>query len=203
MLRLKNLRNKFQKRTLRVLYGQTQAYPYATELYSALRDANGAIAPPTTSTTDPFTYTADTFTLNNSIVPGTVMVLAEPGSGESVAVADGADTAAQRHFGLLANFLGGDFDEIGDENEVGVWKGVGSVYEVLAPAFDDSDLANCIATTGAAGRPIELTAGTDGRLTADPDGNANGLNDLGTNRQVVAELIERVDANRIIIELKV
>lgn len=194
MLRLKYLRNKYQKRTLRVLYGQTQATPYAGVLDPTLRDSDGSFRKPlSTDTTGggyPLTRSADAFTLQNGLVPGTVVVKTD---GDAFAVANGADSASILPFGLLANFVGGDLDELGDEDYVGVWRGHDSVYEVLAPAFDDTGLAAAYAAA-TAGDPVKLYAGTDGRLIylSSP-----------SNRVVVAHLIERVSASRIVIDLKV
>jgi hypothetical protein len=113
---------------------------------------------------------------------------------ETVGVATGIDVA-ERPFGLLANFVGGDLDEgfSGDslQNSVGVWRGPDSVFEILAPAFDDTGLASAV-SGATAGTDVLLYAGTDGRLKyiASP-----------SNRQAVARLIERVDSGRIIVDL--
>src|SRR3954462_12453068 len=135
MLRLKNLSNKYQKRLIRPLYANTQATPYAATLDSTFRAADGTLQLPQSGASTPFTgpRTAAAFTLNSSLVPATVMVRT---SGDAVGVADGTNTA-QQPFGLLANFIGGDFDEgfSGDslQNEVGVWRGPDAVFEILAP----------------------------------------------------------------------
>jgi hypothetical protein len=112
--------------------------------------------------------------------------------GEQVAVATGADSAAIKPFGLLANFVGGDLDDLGDEDYVGVWRGRESVFEILAPGFDDTGLSAAYAAA-TPGDPVKLYAGADGRLKyfSSP-----------SNRVVVAELIERVSASRIVIDLK-
>lgn len=194
MLRLKNLSNKFQKRLVRPLYAQTQATPYAATLDSTLRNADGSFRLPlSTDTTGggyPLTRTADAYSLKNGLVPGTVMV--KSAEGEQVAVGD--DVAGLKPFGLLANFVGGDLDDLGDEDYVGVWRGRESVYEILAPAFNDTGLAAAYAAA-TAGAPVELFIGPDGRLCeAGQKSNSN---------VVVAELIERVSASRIVIDLKV
>jgi hypothetical protein len=105
-------------------------------------------------------------------------------------------------FGLLANFVGGNLDELGDENNVGVWYGKDSVYEVLAPAFNDTGLAAAYASA-TAGQPVYLYAGPDGRLaeagqvTGEQAPTAVGTGDA------VAELIERSSASKIKIKLLV
>lgn len=178
MLRIRNLKNVYQKRLIRPLYAQTQATPYAAVLDDTLRDP----------VTKDFTFTAGSFKFKNGLVPGTVMAA----RGDKVVVATGAN-AALVPFGLLANFVGGDLDDIGDENYVGVWRGPDSVYEILAPGFDDTGLSAAW-DASTPGLPVFLYAGTDGRLSTQ-----------GTpgSRVVVAHLIERPNANRIVVDLKV
>jgi hypothetical protein len=193
MQRLTKLSNKWQKRTLRVLYGQTQAYPYGATLDPSLRNSDKSFRKPlSTDSTGggfPLTRSADAYTLKNGLVPGTVVV---KGAGEGIVVANGAN-AAVKPFGLLANFVGGELDDTADENSVGVWRGIDSVYEVLAPAFDDTGLATAY-TSATAGNPVKLYAQADGRL---------GATSPGGSALVVAELVERVSQARIVIDLKV
>ena len=193
MLRLKNLANKYQKRTCRPLYANTQATPYAASLATTFRASDGSLQLPQSGDTTPLgTRTAAAYTSKNSLLPGTVMVRVV--GTETVGVATGIDVA-ERPFGLLANFVGGDLDEgfSGDslQNSVGVWRGPDSVFEILAPAFDDTGLASAV-SGATAGTDVLLYAGTDGRLKyiASP-----------SNRQAVARLIERVDSGRIIVDL--
>ena len=193
MLRLKNLANKYQKRTCRPLYANTQATPYAAQLSDSYR-SSGAIALP-----------AAAYKLQNGLVPG--MVVTRLKGTEQVAVSTSATDATEYPFGLLANFVGGDLDEgfSGDslQNSVGVWRGPDSVFEILAPAFDDSgagttngqSLTALIATAGV-GTELLLYGGADGRLVSITSGN------VGT-RVPVARLIERTSASRIIVDLKV
>jgi hypothetical protein len=190
MLRIRYLTNKFQKRLIRPLYAQTQATPYAAYLDPSLRNSDGSFRKPlSTDATGggfPLTRSADAFSLKNGLVPGTVMV---KGAAEGVVVANGAASANVKPFGLLANYVGGDLDDLGDENFVGVWRGPDAVFELLAPAFDDTGLADSSAT---AGNPVKLYAQADGRLGATQPAGA----------VAVAELIERVSASRIVIDLK-
>jgi hypothetical protein len=107
-------------------------------------------------------------------------------------------------FGLLANFVGGNLDELGDENNVGVWYGKDSVYEVLAPAFNDTGLAAAYGSA-TAGQPVYLFAGIDGRLGVEAQsggGNVQEPTAVGTG-DAVAELIERSSASKIKIKLLV
>lgn len=189
MLRITNLSNVFQKRTLRVKYGHTQATPYAGSLDPSLRNSDGSFRKPLAADTLPLARSADAFTLKNGLVPGMVMVKA---AGEGFVVANGA-AAAVRPFGLLANFVGGELDDLKDNNEIGVWIGPDSTYEVLAPAFDDTGLAAAY-SAATPGVPVLLYAGVDGRLVsvASPG-----------SRIPVAELIERPSASKINIKLLV
>jgi hypothetical protein len=107
-------------------------------------------------------------------------------------VANGAASANVKPFGLLANFVGGELDDLGDEDYVGVWRGPDSVFELLAPAFDDTGLAAAY-SAATAGNPVRLYAQADGRLGATQPAGAT----------LVAELVERVSASRIVIDLKV
>lgn len=183
MLRIGNLRNKYQKRLIRPLYAQTQATPYAATLDPSLRD----------DTTGDFTFTGASFLYKNGLVPGTVVVQ----KGEQVIVATGSNPGAAGAgpyaFGLLANFVGGELNDLGDENYVGVWRGPDAVFEILAPGFDDTGLSAAW-DASTAGLPVPLYAGVDGRLV---------YNASPGNRQVVAQLIERPSANRIVVDLKV
>lgn len=188
MLRITNLSNAMQKRTLRVLHGQTQATPYAGTLHPALRNTDGSFRAPVTADTTPVDYTANTFTFQGGLVPGTVMIKA---GGESFMPARGGANA-DRAFGLLANFVGGTLDDLKDSNEIAVWYGPGSVYEILYPAFDDTGLAAAYAGA-AAGQPILLYAQANGLL---------GSTNPGT-QPAVAELIERRSAAVIQIKLLV
>jgi len=191
MLRLKNLSNKYQKRTCRPVYAQTQATPYAANLASTFRDATTGQIVLLTSSVDA-TRGADAYrsTGTNSYLPGTVVT--KLGDSEDVTIAYGNTT--ERPFGLLANFVGGDFDEgfSGDrlQNEVGVWRGPDSVFEILAPAYNTN-----VASAGAkVGTP--LYAGTDGRLTITVPTTG------GTTPVVVAYLVKK-ETNRILVDLAI
>ena len=193
MLRIRYLSNKFQKRLIRPLYAQTQATPYAAYLDPSLRNTDNSFRKPlSTDSTGggfPLTRSADAYTLKNGLVPGTVMV---KGAAEGVVVANGAASANVNPFGLLANYVGGDLDDLGDENYVGVWRGPDAVFELLAPAFDDTGLASAY-SSATAGNPVKLYSQADGRLGATQPSNA----------VAVAWLIERVSASRIVIDLKI
>lgn len=187
MLRPTKLANKNQKRLIRPLYAQTQAYPYAAVLDSSLYDTDNVFVKPLSGTGTP-TRTADAFTYKNGLVPGTVMV---KGAGDGVLVTAGLD-AVNQTFGLLANFVGGELDDLQGELFVGVWRGIDSVFEILAPGYNDTGLQAAYAAA-TAGVPVPLYAGTDGRLSAT----------AGSNRLVVANLIERPSASRIVVDLRV
>lgn len=164
MLRIRNLSNQYQKRTIRPVYGQTQATPYAAVLDPALRDNDGSFVAPTTDDTNVngLTYAGGApFTYQGGFIPGTVVTKSE---GESILPHNGV--TGVRPWGLLANFVGGTIDDLGDENYVGVWYGKDSVYEILAPAFNDDGLSVAY-DAATAGNPVPLYAGLDSRLTSD------------------------------------
>jgi hypothetical protein len=116
--------------------------------------------------------------------------------GEQVEVAT-ADT--QRAFGLFANFVGGELDELGDRTEVGVWRGAGSVFEVLAPVFVDTGMAAAAAAEdGAGANEVYLSANTDGRLELDGDADP-----YTTAHRAAARLVRRLSDKAIIVELLV
>lgn len=191
MLRVKNLSNKYQKRLIRPEYAQTQATPYAVTLDDTFRNSDGSInLPANNDVVENFAArTADAHTTKGSLTSGLVAVRTV---GEKITIATGAD-AVEQPFGLLANFVGGDLDDIGDENQVGVWRGPDSTYTLLAPAFDDTGLAAAFEAADS-GNPVKLYAGADGRLKyiASPG-----------SRVAVARLIDRPSASRIVVDLLV
>jgi hypothetical protein len=189
MLQVRNLSNSLQKRLIRPLYAHTQATPYAATLDASLRNTDGSFRKPLAADTTPIARSADAYTLQDGLVPGTVLL---KGAGEGAVVAPGGNTALVV-FGLLANYVGGTLDDIKDENNIGVWRGPDAVFELLAPAFDDTGLAAAYAAA-TPGVPVPLYAGTDGRLVyvASPG-----------NRVKVADLISRDSAAKIVIDLKV
>ena len=197
MLRVKNLSNKYQKRLIRPEYAQTQATPYAVTLDDSFRDSDGSLLLPLSGDNDGVqngvdgfaTRTAAAHTTKGSLTSGLVAVRTV---GEKITIATGADVAEQP-FGLLANFVGGDLDDVGDENQVGVWRGPDSTYTLLAPAFDDDGLAAAFDAADA-GIPVLLHAKPDGRL---------GYLDTPGSRVPVARLIGRPSASRIVVDLLV
>lgn len=181
-----------QKRLLRPSYAQTQATPYASYLDPSLRNSYGTVVPPVTSgVAGGITYTANTFTYEGSIVPSTVMARVQ--GTENVVPHNGATTV--QPWGLLDQWVGGTFDNIGQLSEVSVWMGPDSTYELLAPAWNDTGLA--AALTDAAGADVLLYAGADGRLSlsvAEGGTAANGS-------VAVARVIQRWSAAHITIQL--
>jgi len=189
MLRIRNLSNQYVKRHLRPLYAHTQATAYACTLDASLRNVDGSFRAPLSTDTLPIARSANAYTYQGGLLPGTVMLKA---AGEGVVVHPGGNTAL-RPFGLLAQFVGGTIDDLQDNNEVACWQGVNSVWELLAPAFDDTGLAAAYAAA-TPGSPVRLFAGTDGRLTA---------TNPGSNAPVVAYLVERTSAAKITIQLNI
>lgn len=182
MLRLTNLSNKYQRRTLRVLYGNTQAYPYDAQLDPSFDRTQGALAGANAITG-----------AKAAILPGLVAVKK---TAETVTVS-GTWATSQRPFGLFANFVGGDLSDIpSDFDRVGVWRGVGSVYEILAPAFDDTNLATETGgEVGTAATEVYMNSGSKGQLVAATAGAyvvnsaARALNRLSSNAVIVELLV--------------
>lgn len=179
MLRIQNISAANQQRTLRALYAQTQAYPYAAVLSSSTYGTAGTA----TGSFAKGSGTAPGTSGNGPIFPGMVAALAP--AGEVVCVSVGGTSLSP--FGLFGNFIGGDFDEVGDFTEVGVWRGPAAVFEVLSPAFNSNITA------------ADEDTDANRKLYAD----ANGLlNDSAVDSgPAVARLIDYVSASKIVIEL--
>lgn len=199
MLRVQKLSNKYQKRLVRPVYAQSQATPYACTLDDTFRSAtDGSLVLPKSGDTTPLnTRTAAAYTLKSSLVSGVVMVRT---LAEKVAVATGINSGTTEvPFGLLSNFVGGELDDIGDENQVGVWRGPDAVFDIISPGFDSTGLSAAY-LAAATGNPVKLYAGTDGRLTIAANlsgGTANAAT------PAVARLIELRGTNVIRVDLLV
>jgi hypothetical protein len=179
MLRIQNISAANQQRTLRALYAQTQAYPYAAVLSANTYGTAGT----STGSFSKGSGTAPGTAGNGPIFPGMVAALAP--AGEVVCVATGGTVLSP--FGLFGNFIGGDFDEVGDFTEVGVWRGPAAVFEVLAPAFNSNITAS------------DEDTDADRKLYADANGLLN--NAQVDSNVAVARLIDYVSASKIVIEL--
>ena len=183
MLRLTNLANKYQRRTLRPLYAQTQAYPYDAILSSAF-----------VRTTMFDSDTPAAVASKAAIMPGLV---ASKLVGEIVTLS-GAWTASERAFGLFANFVGGELSDIpSDFDKIGVWRGAGGVFEILAPVFSDANAPATLAAAedATAAKEVYMNSNAKGQLEA----AAAGANVINTT----AKLISSLSANAIIVELLV
>jgi hypothetical protein len=199
-----NINLTAQKRTIRPVYSNTLAHPYAATLDPSFRNTDGSIRLPKAAdrqnvtslgaaAASPLTRSADVFTYNGSIVPGTVMV--KTNAGEYVAVGGDITSYNNQPFGLLGQWIGGTFDNLGQNNQVGVWQGFDSVYELLAPAWDDTNVPSAINSSvanGAIGQVL-LYAGADGRLTATPVNAGYSV--------PVARVIDRPASSRLLIQL--
>jgi hypothetical protein len=179
-----------QKRLIRPVYAQTQGFPHMATLDPSLRNTDGSIRVPTaadTSPTFPLTRSAAAFTYQGSLIPGLVVVKTV---GEQIAIANGANSAVQP-WGLLGQWVGGIFDNVGQSNQVGVWMGPDSEYELLAPAWNDTTVAAAVAAAGA-GQNVLLYAGADGRLT---------YTGSPGSQVPIARVIDRPAASRLVIQL--
>ena len=174
MLRLwQNTNLVAKRRTLRAIYAHTQGYPYAATFDPATSRTSGGQSG--------ITGTLATYH------PGTVMVK----MANEVVKPAAANTP--RAFGLLGHFVGGALDELGSASAlVGVWRGAGSVFEVLAPAFTDTGLsAAAAAEDGTVGNEVYMNSDSTGLLVL----KSGGVN--------VARLMTRLSSNAIIVELLV
>jgi hypothetical protein len=184
-----NINLTAQKRLIRVVEGQTQATPYAGYLDPSLRNTDGSIRIPKETDTTPVAREKEAFTYQNSLTPGLVMVKT---TGENYTVA-ASPAEAVRPAGLLAQWVGGVFDGVKQTNEIAVWQGVDSVYDLLAPAWNDEGLAAAVSAAAAGKAPL-LYAGKDGRLTY--------ISSPGS-RVAVAEVIDRPSSSVLRIKLLV
>ena len=189
MIRAKKLSLVTARRTLRALYAQSQGYPYAAQL------------PVPTATATDFRYTdpannqstlaafGETSGVAN-IFPGAVLALTGLDAEEvDLSLDDDVDgtAIAAYPFGLSANFVGGDLDELADLGEIGVWRGPGSVWIVLAPAFDPA---------------ADIDVGS--RVGSSTKGTAKGVIGLAdTNGVGVGQCLNPLGANAIIVDLQV
>lgn len=165
-----------QKRLIRPAYAQTQGFPYACSLDPSLRNTDGSLNLP-----------AGVFKYDGSAVPGSVLIKT---TGEQVTFATGA--ANEVPFGLLGTWIGGTFDNIGQLNQVQAWMGVDSVYELLAPAWDDTTVASAVANA-AAGQPVALYVGADSRLTST----------ASTSDHIVGYVMDRPSSARLVVKLAI
>lgn len=180
-----------QKRLIRPVYAQTQGFPYAASLDPSFRNSDGSFRTPLaadTAPTFPLSRASAPFTYQNSITPGQVVV--KTSGQEQVAL--GTNAASQQPMGLLGQWLGGTFDNVGTSNQVGIWMGPDSVYDLLAPAWNDTGLAAAIAAAGA-GVQVNLYCGADSRLTST----------IGSATVPVARVIQRISAAVLRIQLLV
>jgi len=182
-----NVQLTAQKRLIRPAYAQTQGFPYAATIDPSLRNTDGTFRIPKNGDTTPLSRSADAYTLNGSLIPGLVLTRT---TGEYVTVANGANDAVQP-FGLVGQWIGGTFDNLGQNNQVGVWMGPDSVYELLAPAWNDSTVSAAVTAAGA-GQNVLLYAGTDGRLT---------YTGSPGSQVPVARVLDRPSAARLLIQL--
>ena len=168
-----------QQRTIRPLYAQHQATPYAAFLAAA-------------------------WDRSIDILPGMVMTKLD---NENVSLfgANAGTGAATNHtfFGLAGLFVAPvlGIDELRDVglNAFPVWKGgTDAVFEILAPAF--ATTATFIDTAGGARIPLRVTIGAHasgvGKLTPEASGAT-------VSTEVVANLIDVVSSTKIIVSLDV
>lgn len=182
MLRLRNLGDLNRKRTIKPIYTHTQAYPHAATLDANFNRAAGQL------TGDPASDGSKA-----AINPGAVMTKL----ADDVVTLSGA-TAGSKAFGLAAQFVGGDMDELHGDSTIGVWRG-GGTFLLRAPAFNATGLADAaLAEDGTAGKEVYLLSDTDGRLVQD-----DNAVESSTTKRAVARLITMHSDKAIEIELLV
>lgn len=123
------------------------------------------------------------------VYPGQV---ASKTTGEQMTVS----TATTAPFGLFANFIHGDMDEIGAGTEIGVWRGgPDATFEILAgPSSTETPLAPAVSWV-----PLNATAGGV-VLYSDANGRLTNVGTPGTNFRV-ARLVEAVSNAKIVVTL--
>jgi len=139
----------------------------------------------------PYACFLDTVAVASTVIvyPGQV---ASKTTGEQMQVAN----ATAIPFGLFANFIHGDMDEIGSGTEIGVWRGgPDATFEVLAgPSSTETPLAPGVTWTS-----LNATAGGVA-LYSDANGRLTNTGTPGTNPRA-ARLVEAVSNAKIIVTL--
>lgn len=179
MIRAKKLSLVTARRTLRALYAQTQGYPYAANL----RTASGSQWNDSTKNQSTLTAFGQAGSVAQ-IFPGASMTLYDD-DGTTFLGAETVDLGYvdSKPFGLSANFVGGDLDELSDLGEIGVWRGRGSVWIVLAPVFSGTPADGDIIVTAARGQLL--------------------LDNTPTAGATVGQCLDNIGPNAIILDLQV
>jgi len=131
--------------------------------------------------------------LDTSAVPSTTIIypgmVATKTTGEMVKRAGGTDVP----YGLFANFINGQMDELGGGTEIGVYRGgPDAMFEVLAgPNSTETPLDSTVTWTS-----LNATAGGVALFQ-----NASGQLSNASSGPVVARLVEAVSNAKIIILL--
>lgn len=130
----------------------------------------------------PYAAFLDTASVGSTVIyPG--MVATQIGASEKMGLCDDTSTP----FGLFANFINGDMDELGDGTEIGVWVGgKDATFEVLSLALEADSW------TGASAAYTPVFCSANGKLTLSGS--------PGTN-PVVGVLMEAPSNNKIVIRL--
>lgn len=130
----------------------------------------------------PYSAFLDTASVGSTVIyPG--MVATQIGVSEKMGICD----ATAIPFGLFANFINGDMDELGDGTEIGVWVGgKDATFEVLSLALEADSW------TGASSANTPVFCSANGKLTL--------TGSVSTN-PVVGRLMEAPSNNKIVIRL--
>lgn len=136
--------------------------------------------------------------LDTTLVPTTTIVypgmVAAKTTGEQVRVAN----ATLVPYGLFANFINGQMDELGGGTEIGVYRGgPDAMFEVLAgPNSTETPLDSTVTWTA-----LNATAGGV-PLYSNASGQLTNVGTPGTN-PIVARLVEAVSNSKIIVTLDI
>lgn len=187
IIRLTSLANKYERRGLRVLYSNTQATPYDAQLDASFDRTAGALSGGNAISG-----------AKSAILPGMVAVWTGYEVVNVVAHAWATSTYDYRPAGLFANFVGGELSDFPtDFDRVGVWRGVNSVFEILAPAFDDTNLsADGGSIDGTGANEVYLASNVKSQLVAQGSGPY-------ISPPQSARLLNRLSSEAIIVELLV
>jgi hypothetical protein len=115
---------------------------------------------------------------------------ASPGgdSGEVQVKLSLSDSTPARPFGLSANFVGGNMDELNGNREIGVWRGRGGVFEVLAPVFVSTLSGTDFLGANVIGQLADVDYGT-AEVDGTPDLRAARLLSFLSERAIIVELM--------------
>lgn len=195
MLRLQSTALLNVRRTLRAQYANWNAWPAActfNTVTSFLASPSGGML----ALGNPAGQAA--------VFPGCPMQVS-PNGGSDVTLCVGSSTSGSvggvHVLGLSANYVGGTMDDLHGNTQIGVWRGRGGTFEVLAPVFATEVAgANTVDnSTNSAATNALLGANTTGQLDSHDDSA------VVTSTNAIARVLDNLSgsSNATIIELLV